>query len=72
MAEEEFGLSSDGPITVPCDAILMEYVITLIRRGVTKDLEKTLLKFIDTNNSALFSSVHQGMIATQPTLVCGQ
>ncbi|KAK3011026.1 hypothetical protein RJ639_011930 [Escallonia herrerae] len=43
MSEEEFGLPGDGPITLPCDAFLREYIISLIRRGVANDLEKALL-----------------------------
>ncbi|KAK3011032.1 hypothetical protein RJ639_011936 [Escallonia herrerae] len=43
MSEEEFGLLGDGPITLPCDAFLMEYIISLICRGVAEDLEKALL-----------------------------
>uniref|UniRef100_A0A803NQX7 Uncharacterized protein n=1 Tax=Cannabis sativa TaxID=3483 RepID=A0A803NQX7_CANSA len=35
MSEEEFGLSSDGPIKLPCDAVFMEYVVKLIRRAHT-------------------------------------
>ncbi|WVZ03159.1 hypothetical protein V8G54_023965 [Vigna mungo] len=48
LAEEEFGLSSNVPLTLPCEATLMEYVITLIERNVTKDLEEAVLMFIAT------------------------
>ncbi|GMN38257.1 hypothetical protein TIFTF001_007497 [Ficus carica] len=44
LSEEEYGLSSDGPITLPCNAAFMEYVVTLLRQGVPKDLEKALLR----------------------------
>nr|XP_016441489.1 PREDICTED: auxin-responsive protein SAUR68-like [Nicotiana tabacum] len=43
MSEEEFGLPSDGPITLPCDALFLNYIISLIRRGVTVDLQNALL-----------------------------
>ncbi|KAK2982208.1 hypothetical protein RJ640_024953 [Escallonia rubra] len=43
MSEEEFGLPGDGPITLPCDAFFMEYIISLLHRGVAEDLEKVLL-----------------------------
>lgn len=36
MSEEEFGLSSKGPITLPCDAVFMNYVVLLIQRGELK------------------------------------
>ena len=44
LSEEEFGLPSDGlgwAITLPCDSIFMEYVISLIQHSVAKGPEKT-------------------------------
>ncbi|KAF9684551.1 hypothetical protein SADUNF_Sadunf04G0129800 [Salix dunnii] len=49
LAEEEFGLTSVGPITLPCDATFMEYAITLIQQNVAKDIEKALLITIASN-----------------------
>ncbi|OAY45226.1 hypothetical protein MANES_07G042700v8 [Manihot esculenta] len=46
MAEEEFGSQSTGPLTLPCEAELIEYAITLIKQQVTRDIEKTLLTSI--------------------------
>ncbi|KAJ9704637.1 hypothetical protein PVL29_002946 [Vitis rotundifolia] len=43
MSEEEFGIQSDGPITLPCDSVFMDYVISFIQRGVAKDLERALI-----------------------------
>ncbi|KAK2982205.1 hypothetical protein RJ640_024950 [Escallonia rubra] len=43
MSEEEFGLPGDGHITLSCDAFLMEYIISLIQRGVAEHLEKNVL-----------------------------
>ncbi|KAI6677517.1 hypothetical protein NL676_038313, partial [Syzygium grande] len=45
-SEEEFGLSRDGPITVPCDAASMEYIVSLDRRSIAKEIEKALLNSI--------------------------
>ncbi|KAL6963633.1 hypothetical protein U1Q18_034640 [Sarracenia purpurea var. burkii] len=42
MAEEEYGLPSHGGITLPCDAIFMEYAVTLIRKDADRDVEKAL------------------------------
>ncbi|KAF8020531.1 hypothetical protein BT93_G1069 [Corymbia citriodora subsp. variegata] len=36
MSEEEFGLSSDGQFTMPCDAASMEYIISLIFGHIAK------------------------------------
>ncbi|XP_039127677.1 auxin-responsive protein SAUR64-like [Dioscorea cayenensis subsp. rotundata] len=44
MSEEEFGLPSDGPITLPCDSVFMEYLLSLLRRRVSKDVEKALFQ----------------------------
>ncbi|KAM3198752.1 hypothetical protein P3L10_034507 [Capsicum annuum] len=43
-SEEEFGLSSAGPITLPCDSSFMDYIISLIKKGVAAGgLHKALL-----------------------------
>ncbi|KAM0945324.1 putative small auxin-up RNA [Dioscorea sansibarensis] len=49
ISEEEFGLPCNGPITLPCDAASMEYVLSLLRRGVSEEMEMALL-------SSFFSS----------------
>ncbi|MCD9559568.1 hypothetical protein HAX54_017618 [Datura stramonium] len=42
--EEEFGLSSGGPITLPCDSAFMDYIVSLIKKGVAAgDLRNALL-----------------------------
>ncbi|XP_039138315.1 auxin-responsive protein SAUR68-like [Dioscorea cayenensis subsp. rotundata] len=43
ISEEEFGLPGDGPITLPCDAISMDYVLSLLRKGVSQEVERALL-----------------------------
>ncbi|KAL3722778.1 hypothetical protein ACJRO7_035048 [Eucalyptus globulus] len=42
-SEEEFGITCDGPIMLPIDAPSMEYIISLIRRGLAKDQENAML-----------------------------
>ncbi|MBA0565741.1 hypothetical protein Golob_010602, partial [Gossypium lobatum] len=46
LAEEEFGMPKDGPITLPCDAAVLEYVLSLLQSHVSSTLEKKLLFFI--------------------------
>jgi|UniRef100_A0A2N9ETY6 hypothetical protein len=70
MSEEEFGISSEGPITLPCDAVFMNYVVLLIQRGAVKDLEKALVNSIATSSCLLASSLHQEHTSKQ-FLVCG-
>ncbi|GMI91379.1 SMALL AUXIN UPREGULATED RNA 66 [Hibiscus trionum] len=43
LSEEEFGLPRDGPITLPCDAAVLEYVISMVQRHDSDMLEKALL-----------------------------
>ncbi|XP_021649839.2 auxin-responsive protein SAUR68-like [Hevea brasiliensis] len=60
MAEEEFGLQSEGPLTLPCDTNLMEYAITLIRQNATRDVERALLMSIASSCcSSFFHFQHQ-------------
>lgn len=55
-SEDEFGLSSDGPITLPCDAVFMDYILLLIQNGAAKDFEKVLLNSITTRRCSISSS----------------
>ncbi|CAL5328849.1 hypothetical protein ACSBR2_019689 [Camellia fascicularis] len=59
MAEEEYGLPSHGPITLPCDAVFMQYAVSLIRRHAAKDLEKILLMSIATGRCLSSSCLQQ-------------
>uniref|UniRef100_F6I0T9 Auxin-responsive protein SAUR66 n=1 Tax=Vitis vinifera TaxID=29760 RepID=F6I0T9_VITVI len=59
MAEEEFGLPGNGPIILPCDAVFMEYAVSLIQRHVAKDLEKALLMSIAADRCSSSSYFHQ-------------
>ncbi|PWA53582.1 small auxin-up RNA [Artemisia annua] len=46
ISEDEFGLPRNGPITLPCDSMLMNYLVNVLERGLSDDLEKALLAFI--------------------------
>jgi hypothetical protein len=45
MSQEEFGFTGtdDGRITLPCDASVMKYVMCLLRRSASTEMEATLL-----------------------------
>ncbi|KAI4387850.1 hypothetical protein MLD38_000244 [Melastoma candidum] len=45
VAEEEFGTPGEGPIVLPIDSTSMEYVISMIRRGLGLDQEALLDSF---------------------------
>ncbi|GAB2236302.1 hypothetical protein Droror1_Dr00028021 [Drosera rotundifolia] len=57
-AEEEFGLARKGPITLPCDGILMEYVLSLIGRSMSEDLQKQLYASIARNSCFSYSVLY--------------
>ncbi|KAK6921304.1 LOW QUALITY PROTEIN: Small auxin-up RNA [Dillenia turbinata] len=63
MSEEEFGLPSNGPITLPCDAVFMEYILLIIRRGISKDLAKALVSSV--TSCSVLSAVHQESSSSQ-------
>ncbi|XP_037491191.1 auxin-responsive protein SAUR68 [Jatropha curcas] len=65
MAEEEFGLSSNGPLTLPCDAELMEYAIALIKKQVTRDVETAFLMSISSSCSSLSFSLQDPVTSLQ-------
>ena len=44
MSKEEFGFTGgDGKITLPCDAMVMEYALCLLKRSASAELEKAFL-----------------------------
>uniref|UniRef100_A0A0E0M458 Auxin-responsive protein n=1 Tax=Oryza punctata TaxID=4537 RepID=A0A0E0M458_ORYPU len=43
MSQEEYGFSGDGRITLPCDAMVMEYVMCLLGRNASAEVEKAFL-----------------------------
>ncbi|XP_022749218.1 auxin-responsive protein SAUR68-like [Durio zibethinus] len=68
MSEEEFGLPSNGPITLPCDSVVMNYIVFLVKRGLAKDLERAVLNSLTTyrcSSDAYSNQVHADQ------LVCG-
>ncbi|KAK9289637.1 hypothetical protein L1049_007795 [Liquidambar formosana] len=69
MSEKEFGLPSDGPITLPCDAVFFKYVISLIQRHAAKDLEKALLMSMATGCCLSTLYPHQEQ-TNQNLLIC--
>ncbi|KAI3515217.1 hypothetical protein L1887_14006 [Cichorium endivia] len=59
VAEDEYGLQTDGPIRIPFKATFMKYIISLIERCVCNDIEKELLKSIIASESCLLNSDFQ-------------
>ncbi|KAG0472691.1 hypothetical protein HPP92_014130 [Vanilla planifolia] len=40
ISEDKFGLPTEGPIQLACDAAFMEYIMPLLRRRVSVELER--------------------------------
>lgn len=57
MSEEEFGLPGNRPITLPCDSIFMDYVISFLRqqrnprRCLSENFEKSFFLIMMSNNA---------------------
>ncbi|TYI98281.1 hypothetical protein E1A91_D01G202600v1 [Gossypium mustelinum] len=58
MSEEEFGLSSNRPLTFLCDSVIMSYIVLLVRRGLAKDLEKAVINSITSNSCSSCSTYY--------------
>ncbi|KAI4387847.1 hypothetical protein MLD38_000241 [Melastoma candidum] len=67
VAEEEFGTPGEGPIVLPIDSISMEYVISMIRRGLDLDQEALLVSF--TRCSSHFTA-DKALVACPSVHVC--
>ncbi|XWS67668.1 hypothetical protein CRYUN_Cryun04dG0025700 [Craigia yunnanensis] len=59
LAEEEFGLPRNGHLMLPCDAAFMEYVIGLIKRKASKEVEKALLMSVVSGRCSSSSFLYQ-------------
>lgn len=57
MSEDEFGLSNDGPIVIPCDASLVKHTISLIRRKNSDEADRKLNPLSQTRQNPLFLPV---------------
>jgi hypothetical protein len=64
-AEEEFGLPSNGHLTLPCDAELVKYAIALIKQHVTRDVEKALLLSMASSHCSTSSDLHHQVAVHQ-------
>ena len=70
MSEEEFGLPSDGPVTLPCDASCLEYIIFLLPHRVATNIERAVLTTICSSHCAV-SSLPLSRHDQQNLVLCG-
>ncbi|GAA0184131.1 hypothetical protein LIER_31427 [Lithospermum erythrorhizon] len=60
MAEEAFGLPNGTPIVLPVDGQVLNYIISVIKRGVAGDVHKALISTVALSQCSI-SSLHQEM-----------
>ncbi|XP_074573436.1 auxin-responsive protein SAUR61-like [Curcuma longa] len=50
VSAEEFGSPSEGPITLACSRLFVQYILSMLRGNMSRDVvEKMLLASIDAN-----------------------
>ncbi|KAG8057634.1 hypothetical protein GUJ93_ZPchr0002g24697 [Zizania palustris] len=65
MSREEFGFAGDdGRITLPCDASVMEYVLCLIRRDASEEVERAFLSSMARPCHSVGAINHQFAVCT--------
>ena len=69
ISEEEFGLPTEGPITLPFDSVFLEYLIKLVQLRMDEDTEKALLMSISSAKCSSQCSLQQQEPNTQQLLV---
>ncbi|PRQ50121.1 putative small auxin-up RNA [Rosa chinensis] len=70
MSEEEFGISSSDPIVIPCDSRLMDYIVSLVKLGMSVELEKALLNSVIRSSCSISTFDRRGQ-TSQHLLLCG-
>ncbi|KAM0942303.1 putative small auxin-up RNA [Dioscorea sansibarensis] len=68
ISEEEFGLSFDGPITLPCDAVFMEYVLSSLGRRMSEEAEREIVNYILDNYSSSCTLLPVQQMQQQPVV----
>ncbi|KAJ8618275.1 hypothetical protein MRB53_014461 [Persea americana] len=58
MSENAFGITSNGPITMPYDGVFMDHVVSLVRRrSVSKEVQRDLISTIANQRCLIESSM---------------
>lgn len=55
MAEEEFGPTVDGPLQVPCEEELMEYILSMLRKNTSQEVANVLLSMASCKGASVSS-----------------
>ncbi|XP_077246770.1 SAUR-like auxin-responsive protein family [Tasmannia lanceolata] len=55
MAEEEFGSMVHGPLKVPCEEKLMDYIVSLLKRNPPDEVHKALVSITTCKGGSISS-----------------
>ncbi|KAL4186538.1 hypothetical protein AMTRI_Chr09g34440 [Amborella trichopoda] len=69
VAEEEFGFIGSHPLTVPCESFVMEYIVSLLKKNASKEVEKALISMACGRASHPSLLLHQAV--SQPMILHG-
>ncbi|KAL9258232.1 Auxin-responsive protein SAUR66-like protein [Drosera capensis] len=69
-AEEHFGSLRDGPITLPCSGLLMEYVLCLMQRDGAEAQKKAMIMSMAKGSWLSSSQLPQGQNNMHQMLIC--
>ncbi|KAG9443205.1 hypothetical protein H6P81_019059 [Aristolochia fimbriata] len=68
ISEEVYGLPGDGPITLPCKADFLEYLLPLMERRPSSEIQKTVLASITAGRCSTPSFIHCGEPSNLPKI----
>ncbi|KAL4186546.1 hypothetical protein AMTRI_Chr09g34480 [Amborella trichopoda] len=69
MAEEEYGLTGCRPLTVPCESFVMDYIVSLLNKNASKEVEKALVSMACCRAAHPSLLLHQAV--TEPIILHG-
>ncbi|GAB2225190.1 hypothetical protein Droror1_Dr00005981 [Drosera rotundifolia] len=69
-AEEHFGSLSDGPIILPCNGLLMEYLLSLMQTDGAEDQKRAMVMSIATGHWLPSSQLPQELNNQHQMLIC--
>ncbi|KAL4195191.1 hypothetical protein AMTRI_Chr05g72170 [Amborella trichopoda] len=64
MVEEEFGFMRCGPLQVPCEASVMEYIVSLLSKNACVEVEKALVSITSCREPLPSLGLHESSLPT--------
>ncbi|KAL4195190.1 hypothetical protein AMTRI_Chr05g72160 [Amborella trichopoda] len=69
MAKEEFGFTRCGPLLMPCEASIIEYIVSLLSKNACVEVEKALVSITSCREPLPFFGLHR--IIPDNNILCG-